>query len=234
MLTFGIFYDGTYLQRATEYFFFNHQVHRWLNLQSFQLWLEQYLDKQTEEHGCRCVEAHYYQGRVPASVISETDVLTDRRMDDRLTRQGVTAHYLTIPTGTNGWREKGVDVALALDAFEAAVVWKKLDIVVLFAGDADFVPLVRKLACHRIRVLVIGMEFQYVGTDQENHSTGIARDLLAAATWAFALNKMLDGDKSSQIVGIIFDETRGCAPAGGTATAWQDLCIEGWLWIHRA
>jgi uncharacterized LabA/DUF88 family protein len=50
--------------------------------------------------------------------------------------------------------EKGIDVWLALEAYDLAV-HKRFDVLVLFAGDQDFVPLVRKVNGLGTRVMLI-------------------------------------------------------------------------------
>ena len=66
-------------------------------------------------------------------------------------------HYLPITAGG----EKGIDVWLALEAFELAV-HKRFDVVALIAGDGDFVPLLRKLNTMGTRVMLLGWDFKYV------------------------------------------------------------------------
>jgi len=57
-------------------------------------------------------------------------------------REGVVTHYL--PLTQSAGRvigEKGIDVWLALEAYELAI-YKRFDVSVLIAGDGDFLPLV--------------------------------------------------------------------------------------------
>src|SRR5437899_969682 len=55
--------------------------------------------------------------------------------------------------------EKGIDVALAVDALQVGLDGK-IDIAVLVTGDGDFVPLVRALNKRGVRVLDVYFEFQ--------------------------------------------------------------------------
>src|SRR4051812_11361903 len=55
--------------------------------------------------------------------------------------------------------EKGVDVALAVDALQVGLDGK-IDIAVLVTGDGDFVALVRALNKHSVRVLGAYLKFQ--------------------------------------------------------------------------
>ena len=94
----------------------------------------------------------------------------ERVFDDVLVREGVTTHYL--PLSREG--EKGIDVWLALEAYELAI-YKRYNVVVLVASDGDFLPLVRKLNTLGTRVMILGWDFKYVdqnGNDRENaHGT---------------------------------------------------------------
>jgi hypothetical protein len=60
-------------------------------------------------------------------------LLRERAFDDVLVREGVVTHYL--PLGPEG--EKGIDVWLALEAYELAI-YKRFDVSVLVAVMAIF------------------------------------------------------------------------------------------------
>ena len=55
--------------------------------------------------------------------------------------------------------EKGTDVALAVDVLQVGLDGK-IDIAVLVTGDGDFVPLVRALNKHGVRVLAVYFKFE--------------------------------------------------------------------------
>jgi hypothetical protein len=69
-------------------------------------------------------------------------------------------HYL--PLGPEG--EKGVDVWLALEAYELAI-YKRFDVSVLVVCDGAFLPLVRKLNTLGTRVMLLGWDFRWTDRD---------------------------------------------------------------------
>ena len=73
-----------------------------------------------------------------------------------LMHAGVEPRYLPM-SQTQG--EKGIDVALAVDALQVGLDGK-IDIAVLVTGDGDFVPLVRALNKQGVRVLGACCKFQ--------------------------------------------------------------------------
>ena len=69
----------------------------------------------------------------------------ERLFDDVLMRDGIITHYLPIKTLQSGVKqEKGIDVWLALEAFELSF-YKRFNVLVLIASDGDYTPLIRKL-----------------------------------------------------------------------------------------
>src|SRR6516165_3045740 len=84
--------------------------------------------------------------------------------------------------------EKGIDVALAVDALQVGL-GGKIDIAVLVTGDGDFVPLVRALNKQGVRVL--GAYFIFHGKD---HESFINDRLLSVVNYAVNINA-LENDK---------------------------------------
>lgn len=78
----------------------------------------------------------------------------NRHLD--LVHAGVEARYS--PTSSQG--EKGVDVALAVKATEVGSDGK-MDVAALVTGDGDFVPLVRTLMKHGIRMVCIYFQYEH-------------------------------------------------------------------------
>lgn len=95
----------------------------------------------------RVVDVKYFRGKVQArDMENRDDAYFERSFEDLLMRLGVSMHFSPVKTdlGTGERREKGVDVSLALEAYSSAYEGK-YDVLVLVAGDGDYVPLVRKL-----------------------------------------------------------------------------------------
>jgi uncharacterized LabA/DUF88 family protein len=87
-------------------------------------------------------------------------------------------------------REKGTDVALAVDALQVGLDGK-IDIAVLVTGDGDFVPLVRALNKQGIRVLAAYFEF----TDARGKKSFINERLLNCCNYAVDISAL---DKSRE------------------------------------
>jgi len=148
----GVFYDGVFFNHVTSYFNFVHPKRAKLDIYKIHNLIR---DRASSLHGvdirrCQIVGGHYFKGR--ALEATHEQMYWDRCFDDLLQKAGVTTHYIT--TNAEG-REKGIDVLLALEAYEGAFR-RQYDVIALFAGDSDFVPLIRKLAAIGIETIVIG------------------------------------------------------------------------------
>jgi cold shock CspA family protein len=106
--------------------------------------------------------------------------------------EGITTHYLPVRVEHDGSRhEKGIDVLLALEAFELAF-YKRFDILVLIASDGDYVPLVRKLNALGVRVMVLSWDFEYVNAAGKNSITRTSQALLEEVTYPIAMHEIID------------------------------------------
>ena len=85
--------------------------------------------------------------------------------------------------------EKGIDVALAVDALQVGLDGK-IDIAVLVTGDGDFVPLVRALNKQGVRVLGVYFEFQ----TKDGKKSFINERLRSVVNYAVDVNA-LENDK---------------------------------------
>src|SRR5260370_35913484 len=120
---------------------------------------------------CQIVEAHYFRGRFGVSDMEkkaerdqDADYVTkalknDRTFDDVLMRANIATHFYAIDTRQATPKEFGIDVWLALEAYDLAV-HKKFDVLGLVAGDSDYVPLVRKLNSIGTRVMLLAWDFK--------------------------------------------------------------------------
>lgn len=85
-------------------------------------------------------EAHFYKGRLRSDESTEKDFVSQRIFEDVLAKSGIHAHYMDL-----SWNaEKGIDVSLALDAYERAIKGTA-SIIAIVTGDSDHLPLVRKI-----------------------------------------------------------------------------------------
>jgi uncharacterized LabA/DUF88 family protein len=151
----GVFYDGSYVSKAQHYFYHDRGL-GWLSFQPLQRFLEKFVS--TKEQGFtsyKVVYASWHQGLFSAKDATEKQLHRERNNYHDLLHAGVDPKYLPI---SQSQVEKGVDVALAVDALQAGLD-DKVDVVVLVSGDGDFVPLVRALNKQGIRAVAAYFEF---------------------------------------------------------------------------
>ena len=158
----GVFYDGGYFSHVSNHYRYDHERGQRISIHGLHEFIRDEVGRceQTNPHYCHIVEAHYFRGRFSAEETNERDMLLgERQFEDALMKAGVTTHYLPISArGEEEPKEKGVDVWLALEAFELAI-HKGFDVVALISGDGDYLPLVRKLNALGTRVMVTAWDF---------------------------------------------------------------------------
>lgn len=200
----GVFYDGNFFFHVSNYYHYVHPRKSRLSLSGLHEFIRH---KVANEEGvdvryCQIVDAHYFRGRLRAQEAGQRDILLKERIfDDVLMRHGVTTHYL--PLGPEG--EKGIDVWLALEAYEMSL-YKGFDVSVIVAPDGDFVPLVRKLNTIGARVMLLAWDFKY--TDQNNHEreTRTSQALIEEATYPVLMHQVIDdrSHRNDQLINGLF------------------------------
>jgi uncharacterized LabA/DUF88 family protein/cold shock CspA family protein len=196
----GVFYDGNFFFKVSNYYKYAHSrrariaiagLHEFIRYQVAQ-------SEIVDVRFCQIVDAHFFRGRFSAKSAEERQQLyNDRVFDDILMGEGVVTHYLPMRNGT----EKGVDVWLALEAFELAV-YKRFDVLVLITGDGDFVPLARKLNSLGTRVMVLGWDFSYTDHENQLQETTTSQHLLDEVTFPVMMQQIID-DKTRRDDSII-------------------------------
>jgi uncharacterized LabA/DUF88 family protein len=187
----GVFYDGSYFNFAQRYFYHNRNL-GWLDLRAFHSLIESYV--RTREQGYenyRIVYAAWFQGLFHASQASESQLRFERNLHHDLMHAGVDPKYL--PMAQSGQGEKGVDVALAVDALQVGLEGK-IDIAVIVSGDGDLVPLVRALMKHGVRVMAAYFEYE-----DGNQNSFINDRLLAVCNYELNVNQ-LEVDKNFRTI----------------------------------
>jgi hypothetical protein len=193
----AVFYDGSYFQQVTNHYRYSHEIGRRIDLGGLHDFIRWKVAKNENcpERLCQVVEAHYFRGRFTLTDLDDKatrdnnagfveEFLRGERVFDQVMAQfNIVPHYLRIDTRVDPPREKGVDVALSLEAFDVAIA-RGLDWVVLISPDADYVPLVRKLAARGTRTMLLGWEFA--------GRTVVAKALIAEVTDAVAMHKLID------------------------------------------
>jgi cold shock CspA family protein len=118
-------------------------------------------------------------------------LFNERLFDEILMNEGIITHYLPLKISQGKKQEKGIDVWLALEAYELAV-YKRYDVLVLIACDGDYVPLVRKLSTLGTRVMLLSWDFQYNDEFGSLQSTRTSQDLLEEVTYPIAMHELID------------------------------------------
>jgi cold shock CspA family protein len=191
----GVFYDGNFFFHVSNYYHYNHERRARISIGGLHSFIRQKVAEceGTDSRYCQIVDAHYFRGRLRAADADDRDLLfRERVFDDVLVREGVTTHYL--PLTREG--EKGIDVWLALEAFELAI-YKHFNVIVLVVSDGDFLPLVRKLNTIGTRVMILGWDFKYVDQNGNDRETRTAQVLLDEVTYSIMMNTLID-DRSNQ------------------------------------
>lgn len=138
----GVFYDGTWFAYLSDFYATAHPRGARVSLDGLHDAVRWYVHTETGRPLDECVvsEAHYVRGRIDTPAES---------FDRALAAAGITRHDLPLHNG----KEKGVDVLLALEAWDRALT-VPLDWVVLLTGDSDFTPLASRLTERGVHVIV--------------------------------------------------------------------------------
>jgi cold shock CspA family protein len=191
----GIFYDGNFFFHVSNYYHYHHERRARISIGGLHAFVRQQVAdcEKSDPRYCQIVDAHYFRGRLRAADAEDRDLLYKERVfDDVLVREGVTTHYL--PLSREG--EKGIDVWLALEAYEMAI-YKRFDVVVLVVCDGDFLPLVRKLNTLGTRVMVLGWDFRYFDPNGNERETRTAQVLLDEVTYPIMMHPIIE-DRARQ------------------------------------
>lgn len=201
-LKIGVFYDGNFINHVSDFYAFKHPVKSRLSLKGLEEFVIHELAKNEgiESNHCKIVESHVYRGRSTARAADERDVLYGERVfDDACMYDNITTHYLPIKIQNGRVQNKGIDVWMALDAYELTTM-KNLDIVVLVTSDTDFKPLFRKLHSINAKTLLLGWNLDW---ENEGGSfiTRTSKDLTDSSTWFIdvAAEVEADPDKTRRI-----------------------------------
>ena len=163
MMRIGLFYDGSYFARVSNFYRYHHQRRARISIAGFHDFLRHEVSRQTgvATRFCQIVEAHYYRGRFSAEEVEKRGkLLGERKFEDALVKARVMTHFIPVSTFEDGrTRARGADILLALDAYGAAVAGK-INFIVLITGDGDFVHLVERLNALDCQVMVTAWDMQ--------------------------------------------------------------------------
>jgi len=215
----GVFYDGNYFLHVSNYYAYHHERRGRLSIAGLHDFIRHKLAEEEDKgmHLCQIVDAHYFRGRLSAQEASNEGnrLFYDRLFDDILMMEGVTTHYLPVRTTFYGQRqERGIDVWMALEAFELAL-HKQFDVVVLIASDSDFVPLVRKLHTHGVRVMLFAWDYDFYDEEGRRRSTVTSQALWQEVTYPLAMQEVItdDNDPDFPVSRLFVERKRNLTPS---------------------
>lgn len=192
----GVFYDGSYFSHISNYYNYVHEHHRRIHIGGLHDLVRELIGERRgiDPRLCQIIDSHFFRGRFSARDANEkpNQLFYDRVFDDVLMYNNVQTHYLPVRDQMGRKREKGIDMLLALEAYELTVL-KKLDMVVLVAADGDFVPLLRKLHTLGASTMLLSWDFEY--EDQETGTTQTTRtssDLWNEASYPIAMHDIIE------------------------------------------
>jgi uncharacterized LabA/DUF88 family protein/cold shock CspA family protein len=195
LIRIGVFYDGHYFLQVSNYYNYVHEQRSRISIRGLHDFIRRQvaLEEETEVRRCQIVDSHYFRGRLSASEASQRGNLLyfERAFDDILMSEGVTVHYLPVRNFHGRWQEKGIDIWMALEAYEMTF-HKRFDVIVLIASDGDYVPLVRKLHSLGSRVMVLSWNFDYTDEDGQKFTTRTSQDLIASVSYPVAMHDLID------------------------------------------
>ena len=147
----GVFYDGSFFSYAQNYYYHERQL-GWLRFPELHRFLEKYIGLREQGFASyKVVYAAWHQGLFTSKDATADHLKRDRDRYHDMMHAGVDPKYLPM---SQKHGEKGVDVALAVDALQVGL-GRMIDVAVLVTGDGDFVPLVRALNKQGVRVLLL-------------------------------------------------------------------------------
>jgi uncharacterized LabA/DUF88 family protein/cold shock CspA family protein len=190
----GVFYDGNYFLKISDYYYFQHERKARISLEGLHEFIRHQVaeEEDVDVRLAQVTTSHFFRGRLSATEARDKDRLFhDRLLDDILMNLGVCTHYMPLKTRDGRLQEKGIDVWLSLEALEMAL-HKTLDVVVLIAGDSDYVPLIRKLNTVGTRVMLLNWDFKYEDFKGETRVTRASQHLLEQATYPVAMHAVID------------------------------------------
>jgi uncharacterized LabA/DUF88 family protein/cold shock CspA family protein len=216
LLRIGIFYDGYYFYKVSNYYKYEHPKKSRISIAGLHNFIRNEVAgiSGTDVKQCQIVDAHYFRGRPAARDLGDK-VQNERIFEDILMRENIITHYLPLRMGENNvLQEKGIDVLLALEAYELAA-YKRFDILVLVASDGDYVPLVRKLNILGTHVMLISWDFTYHNENGYSEQTRTSQQLLEEVYHPVAMHQIIESRVQNDYVKNLFvadrysDESKG-------------------------
>ena len=178
----GVFYDGSFFSYAQNYYYHQRQL-GWLRFPELHRFLEKYIGLREQGFASyKVVYSAWHQGLFTSKDATADQLKRDRDRYHDMMHAGVDPKYLPM---SQKHGEKGVDVALAVDALQVGL-GRMIDVAVLVTGDGDFVPLVRALNKQGVRVLAAYFAFEAA----DGSKSFINERLLTAANYGLDIDAL--------------------------------------------
>ena len=119
LIRIGVFYDGNYFLKISDYYYFQHDRKARISLEGLHEFIRHQVaeEEDVDVRLAQITDSHFFRGRLSATEARDKDRLFhDRLLDDILMNLGVTTHYMPLKTRDGRLQEKGIDVWLALEA----------------------------------------------------------------------------------------------------------------------
>jgi uncharacterized LabA/DUF88 family protein len=110
-----------------------------------------------------------------------------------LAASNITPHFTRIDTSSEPPKEQGIDVWLALEAYDLAVN-NRSDVIVLVAGDGDFVPLMRKINGIGKRAMLVAWRLR-----SENAEIRYSANLAKEAAYFLDMAELIDHPEDEEL-----------------------------------
>lgn len=213
----GVYYDGNYFLHVSNYYNYVHPRKKRLSISGLHDFIRQQISAYdgNDFNLCQIVDAHYFRGRISAQEASQrgNQLYYERVFDDILMSEGVVTHYFPMRSFF-GKREESVDVYLALEAYDRALLGK-IDVLVLISSDGDFVPLIRKLNSLGVRVMVLCWDFEFTNDEGQKMVTRTSQQLLEEVSYPVQMHELIDNrlKKNDPLISSIFVQDEYISPA---------------------
>jgi uncharacterized LabA/DUF88 family protein len=188
------FYDGSFFVRVSNYYKHYHDRKSYLSFTGIHEYIRQ---KVADAEGVdrkmvQMIQSHFFRGRFSLQAAKTANALeADRYFDQLLMYAGIVSHYYPMNESVNPPQEKGIDVWLALEAYDLAVT-SGFDVLALVVSDQDFTPLIRKMHSRCIRSLVLAVDIRYTDTQGIERSLATSHQLTNEASYALNLSEEIE------------------------------------------
>ena len=195
LIRIGVFYDGSYFYKVSTFYKRYHERRSRISVSGLQELIQHEVARATSNpvSMCRIVDTHYFGGRQLAGKTTKEQLQGERKFDEVLMGENITTHYVPLQYDDRTGRvfEKRVDVWLALEAFEMAI-YRRYNMLVLIAGDSDFIPLVRKLNALGTQVMLVGWNVEYIDDLGYEHRTMMSSKLQKEVNHPVSVHELVD------------------------------------------